>query len=70
MVADTSAPPEIPTALRPLETTNMRQGDICSFQVDSQKVTTFLGLVSQRGAVQTVLPPVHSVAPLASLQGR
>ena len=37
MVAHTSIPLEIPTALRPLETTNTRQGDICSIVVNSSR---------------------------------
>ena len=37
MVAHTSIPLEIPTALRPLETTNTRQGDIFSVEVNSYR---------------------------------
>ena len=69
MVVHTSVPLETPTALRHLETTNMRQGDICNFEIDS-KLVVRSGLVSQQLAVRTVLPPAHPVELLASHQER
>ena len=65
----TSVPLETPTALRPLETTNMRQGDICNFEVDYKSLVCS-GLVSQQLAVRTVLPPAHPVELLVSHQER
>ena len=67
MVVHTSAPLEIPTALRPLETTNMRQGGY--FEVDSNRVFCS-GLASQQLAVRTVLHPAHPAEPLVSHQER
>ena len=66
MVVLTSVPLEIPTALRPLETTNMRQGDI----PDSKHPNVRSGLASRQVAVQTVLPPAPNVEQLASHQER
>ena len=41
-----------------------------TFRWISKRWQSLSGLVSQRGALQTALPPVHRVAPLALHQGR
>ena len=66
MVAHTLVPLEISSALRPLETTNIRQGDI----PESKHQNVRSGLASRQVAVRTVPHPAPSVEPLASHQER